>query len=248
MEHLRFKTYEDLNRFLAKLNYIGSGTQGNCYLYKNKWTLKVFHSYIDTERLLQFQDLNIESFSFVKYLIYVGDRIVGVIAPFVRGKNIEESPLYLEKINEVINASSILASDVEEISYLGIYAWDTFESNIIYNHGKLGVIDTLKFYIEKKCSVLPGNISEVLKPVINSSLGYHYIDNAWGIDRLRIRQFLEKTNSRYKGYNEDNDLLRNPEVLLLGIKEELEEFIDIPIITFGDAKEPLKRKLTKPEL
>lgn len=243
MEHLRFKTYEDLNRFLTKLTCIGKGTQGKCYLYKNRWTLKIFHSNINAREFLQFADVGIESFSFVKYYIYVGDRVVGVIAPFIKGQNIKEHELALEKITTVARASSTLESDVEQISYLSIQAWDVLAENVIYSNGKLGIIDTIKFYyVKKDNNVLPANINEVMLPIIDSSLGITYAST---LDPLKIRCFLEETHSRYKDYYKDTFLLQSPRELLLGIKDELEEYLGHKIERFSDAEEPLKRKLIK---
>ena len=244
MENLRFQTQEDLDKFLSKLQFIGKGTEGKCYLWKDKWVLKVFYCQMEDEKLLQFSNIDVEGFSFIKYLIYVGDTIVGVVAPFVKGYNINDGCLSNECISDIILASSDLVLGVEEISYLSIMAWDVCTPNIIYYKGKLGVIDTRKFYYEKEgYNILPNNMSEVMKPVVNSALGYYYLDYKTQFDSLGIKHFLKSTNSEYRDYENDFCLLQNPQELLLGIKGELEEFLQMRIVRFSDAEEPLQRKL-----
>lgn len=275
MEHLRFKTYEDLNRFLTKLTCIGKGTQGTVYLFDNKWSLKIVN-YQLTKRCLAFKDVNIDGFSFATNFIYVGNKPVGVICPYIKGVDLKKYHLYLENIQNVIMASRKLLFDIKKLSNSNIRAVDVWEENIIYNDGNLGVIDTLEFFLNRykdlltwdakeimftfKAFKLAGYIDKSLMPklsITTSSKGLF----AWNIEGIMpivmasslddytskslIRKFLTATDSRYQDYKSDIDLLQNPEELLLGIKRELEEFLQMRIARFSDVEEPLKRKLSK---
>jgi len=256
MTNIVFETFTALNEFLKQIPFLGKGNEGSCYLYRDDWTLKIFNeNYLEYlansgKDILAYKNLHIRGFSFAKHLIFVKNELVGVLSPFIKGLNIEESPLVYKPIDDVVVASSALVIGINIITILGIEAFDTWTENIIYHHRTLGVIDTTNFCdFERKKNHLETNFIHVMKPVINSALGlaiiepksFYYILQ----DKIGIKAFLDKTNSRYKNYDEDIDLLQNPGVLLLGIKEELEEFIETPLTTFSDAKEPLQRKLVK---
>lgn len=237
MEHLRFKTYEDFQKFIKRLKYIGKGYDGVVYLLDNKWILKEFTYEINIEKIFPLLNLEIDGFAFPTCFVYVGDMVVGVIAPYVRGKDIYKKKLAEEKISKVIKICSDLISKIEMLSNLQIWARDVSCTNIIYDKVKLTVIDTLYFRFETALEdgedLFDINLLEIMSCVIDSTLDNH---------NLRIGTFLDLTNSRYKHYY-DCALLQNPRELFLGIKGELEEFIGQKIVHFSDAKEPLQRKL-----
>lgn len=256
MENVIFNNEKEFTKFLKNARFLGAGEQGSCYLYKGKWTLKIFNDrylqYLQDSKsindLLLYQDVNIDGFSFVKCLVYVGNQLVGLLAPFILGKDIERSPLAYKPVSDVIIASSSLVPSIEELTDLNIEAWDVGTKNIIYHKCRLTVIDTVNFRnFTRKSSILKINFENTMTPIINSSLG---LREPLAItdplrDTILIKQFLEKTNSRYKDYDRDFSLLENPRELLLGIKGELEGYLEHKIERFSDARKPLKRKLIK---
>lgn len=237
MEHLRFKNYSDLKKFITGLKVIGQGGEGIVYLLNNKWSLKIFRKpQKNIDSILPFLNLEVDGFAFPICLVYVKYKVVGIIAPYVRGKDIWKIPLANKKIDDVIYASKNLVLKIEKISNLGIYAWDVIMENIVYGFKKLTVIDTINFELAENPNLLAENIHEIMNSVTFSAIG---------LNELNISTFLILNNSRYKNYPGDIELLSHPEELFLGIKGELEEFIGQEIICFSDAKEPLKRKLVK---
>jgi len=237
MEQLRFKNYNDLKKFIDSLDYIGEGVDGVVYLLDNKWSIKIFHGWrTSAEDILPFLNLKIEGFAFPVSIIYMGDSIVGIVTPFILGKDINKEKLATKKISDVITASNELIPSIGELSYAHIIACDTDECNIIYGNKKLTVIDTLQFEFNCSRPIFEKNIERIMVPVIDSSLD---------IKNSNINTFFERIHSRYIAYSYDTNLLQNPRELLLGVKGELEEFIEMPIETFSDAKGHLQRKLIK---
>lgn len=237
MEHLRFKNYNDLKNFITKLKYISEGGDGVVYLLDNKWSLKIFHHWrTSASDIIPFLNLEIEGFAFPVSLVYLGDEVVGVIAPFIKGKDISVKKLADEEISKIVTASSALLPRIGELSYLHILAKDTEEVNIIYGDNKLTVIDPLQFEFLRSRNIFVENLEIVMASVVNSALDER---------TLKINTFLKLINSRYKNYQIDWEQLSHPKELILGIKGELEEFLQMRIVRFSDAKEPLQRRLVK---
>lgn len=237
MEHLRFKNYNELKNFVNGLKFIGEGGDGAVYLLDNKWSLKIFHHWrTSASDIVPFLNLEIDGFAFPKCLVYLDDEVVGVIAPFIKGKDIFRKKLAGEEISKIVTASSALLPGIGELSYLYILAKDAEEVNIIYGDNKLTVIDPLNFEFLSSKNIFAENLKIVMASVVNSALDER---------TLKINTFLKLINSRYKNYQTDWEQLSHPKELLLGIKGELEEFLQMRIVRFNDAEEPLQRKLIK---
>ena len=237
MEHLRFNNYNDLKNFINGLKYIGEGGDGTVYLLDNKWSLKILHNWrTGTSFIKPLLNLEIEGFAFPVALIFMQDEIVGVISPFVKGKDIFRKNLAGEEISKIITASSDLVPSIEELSYLQILAKDAWEINIIFDGNKFTVIDPMHFEFDSSSDVFSINLKEIIGAIADSALDTDY---------RNVNSFLRLTKSRFKNYRSDAYLLSHPKELLLGIKDELEEFLQMRIVRFSDAEEPLQRKLIK---
>lgn len=237
MEHLRFKNYNDLTSFINSLPFIGEGGDGAVYLVDNKWSLKIFHHWrTSASDIIPFLNLEIDGFAFPVSIVYLREEVVGVIAPFIKGKDISAKKLAGEEISKVITASSALLPGIEELSYLHILARDAEEVNIIYGDNNLMVIDPLQFEFLSSKNIFAENLEIVMTSVVNSALDER---------TLKINTFLKLINSRYKNYQNDWELLSHPKELFLGIKSELEECLQLRIERFSDVEEPLIRKLIK---
>lgn len=212
----------------------------------NKWVLKKFALMFDeymtpeySEKFLQFQNVRIKRVAFIRYLIFVGNRLAGVISPYIKGANIKSFALCDEEISKVVAATENFVLTIQELNDRQIYAKDTWDENIIYHNKKLGIIDTSEFYEFDMDKRARDNIKFAMQAVMRSAFNVRKVYGNVIIDYLRI------SDSRYKKYNDDLSLLQNPRELLLGVKSELEEYLQMPIERFRDAEGPLKRILTK---
>lgn len=255
MENLVFSCIEDFETILKKDNFLGEGAQGTCYLYNEIWTLKIFKGrytkYLQSkgiDSILRYQDVEIDNYSFVKCLVFLGDTIAGALSPYTKGKDLTKIPLSSLNINDVASMAKELALSTELLTMLNIRAYDVRRKNIIYGDQGLTVIDTLgfdDFSGQNYNKNLRVNLEMVMSCVINSALGLIDPSIPMEVDYEIVAYFLRQIDSKYKDYATDVNLLMKPDELLLGIKSELEEFIETSISTFSDAKKPLQRKLIK---
>ncbi|MDE5539016.1 MAG: hypothetical protein K2J20_00845 [Bacilli bacterium] len=242
MENLEFRTKKDLDKYLSRFPVIGNGTEGVCYLLDGKWVLKKFKTfrnrYLDGI-YLQFKKVRIDKVSFARYSVYVDGFLGGVISPYIKGANILYFSLANEEIIKAAWAAQNLVLTIRDVSDNGIWLDDIWEKNLIYHNKRLGIIDTTKcrHCVDDK-GLEKDNLIMTMQAVISSV----FMDRS---DDRCITKFMDESDSWYKDYDQDIYLLQNPKELLLGVKAELEEYLQMPIERFSDVAEPLKRILEK---
>lgn len=236
MENLVFESEADLDKFLEGKIKLGHGFEGDCYLLEGKWVLKRFktpHNIDFSEDYLQFRNVKIDNVSFVKYVVHAEGYLAGVITPYIKGVDIYKFPLAREEISKVASATQNMTLTIQKLNNAGIWTWDVHNKNIIYHNKKLGIIDTIMFeWLKDDLSKERWNWF-IMRTIILSAFGNN------------VPKYLEMMKSTFRNYSKDIEMLKNPRELLLGVKAQLEEFLQIPVERFSDAEEPLRRILEK---
>ena len=160
---MEFLSREHFDTYLRGLKYLGQGCQGVCYLNtRNNTVYKVFNDYFDEEDagytkdfLLRFSDIKNSTFIWPNAVIIVAGTIVGYTMPYVKAKNLcDINPLQvnLDKLEE---ATIRAEKDIKLLTDSNVKLYDV-RYNILYNNGKMYVIDTLDYnnskttYIENR--------------------------------------------------------------------------------------------------
>lgn len=149
---MKFVSREHFDTYLRGLKYLGQGSQGACYLNtKNNAVYKVFNDYFDEEDagytedfLLRFSNIKNSTFIWPNNVIKVAGTIVGYTMPYKRAKNLcNINPLQvnLDKLEE---ATIKAEKDVKTLTDNEVRLYDV-RYNILYNNGKMYVIDTLEY-------------------------------------------------------------------------------------------------------
>ena len=149
---MEFVSREHFDTYLRGLKYLGQGSQGACYLNtKNNAVYKVFNDYFDEEDagytedfLLRFSNIKNSTFVWPNNVIKVAGTIVGYTMPYKRAKNLcNINPLQvnLDKLEE---ATIKAEKDVKTLTDNEVRLYDV-RYNILYNNGKMYVIDTLEY-------------------------------------------------------------------------------------------------------
>lgn len=106
---MEFISRNHFDTYLKKLQYIGQGSQGICYLRKeDNIVFKVFHDYFDyedagynSEDILKFSNIKNNTFLWPKDIIKVSNIIIGYTMSYKNVKNLYQvSPL-------LVNLSSL---------------------------------------------------------------------------------------------------------------------------------------------
>jgi len=248
MNDLYFNSLEEINNFLLFKKYLSSGVEGSCYKY-NDYTLKFFHNYLeqnsiyDEKYYLQFKDINVDNFYFVKNMIYLGNednkKIIGTISNHATGNTLSYNSLYAVSINKLIESLKILRKNVLELSQNAISLGDSiFIKNIIYDD-VFKFIDLANFYYtyEEPYYLFKNNFYIIMRELFPS------IINSYSKDDI-IVEYINKIDNQYN-IMYDYELLLNPVKLITNLKNSLEDYCNIEINSFKDCESILKQKLKK---
>lgn len=246
MEDLCFENKEEFEKFIIEKDKIGVGTEGTCYRVDD-YTLKIyidlsnnFKEMYNDSYYLQFKNINIDNFHFIKNLVYLENkeskRLIGTISNYVDGLVLDYKILYNTNIDNIINGIINLTPSIKELSKQYICIGDAFIKNIIYNKDNFHFIDTASYYYsdEYPYYIYKYNVITVMKELIESATGSY--------ENGLINKYLFKIDNRYN-YNYDLELLLNPVDLLQNLKKTLEEYCNKEIVCFSDSQYILKRKL-----
>ena len=251
MEDIRFSSEKDVRNFFGHLKSLGSGSEGvvykkGIYAYKkyNDLYRNLYSNDISIYRLSRYRDIIIDNIYFIRGLMYYNDMVVGSISKFSGGVNCSKLHLYMCKLDKLIMALSILKKNVYELSKLGICIDDNFLGNILYLDGSFRFIDTGGYYYYTDIPgvnrndidfVYRGNMRKVVYKL------FLCITDYMGIDDNFVYRYLLDTDSIYKDYMCDIDLMIDPDDTILGIKRELEEYIGYEIDSFSSCRKDLIR-------
>ena len=251
MEDIRFSSEKDVRNFFGHLKSLGSGSEGvvykkGIYAYKryNDLYIDLYSDKNSIYRLDRYKDIFIDNIYFIRALMYCDDKIVGSVCKYSAGVSCNNLQLYKNRLDKLIIALSILKRNIYELSELGICIEDNFLGNILYLEGCFRFIDTVSYY---DYTDIPGinsydvdfvyrkNMRRVMYKLFLNITDYN------GIVDDFIYRFLLDTDSIYKDYMKDTDLMINPDKTILGIKRELEEYIGYEIDNFSECRNELIR-------
>lgn len=252
MEDIRFYSMEELDNFLENGRYLGRGREGICYKILNKTYKLYYHDYwtsdpIEIENLLWFKDLMVENVYFIRGLIYVDDRMVASITDYAVGRSCGIVNLHRCNLDRLIVALATLKKTIYELSELGIYVYDSFVSNILYDRNSFKLIDTSSYlYSTEICGYGYSNKDDILviyeanmKAVIR--VLFRKITDVREQQDNFIYSFLQEINSPYKDYLQDRDLLIHPDKTIIGIRDTICEYVGGEIDSFSNCRRDLLR-------
>ena len=252
MESIRFYSMEELNNFLEGGRYLGRGREGICYKILNKTYKLYYYDYwtsdpIIIENLLKFRDLIVENVYFIRKLVYVDDKVVASITDYAVGRSCGIVNLHRCNLDSLIVALAALKKTIYELSELGIYVYDIFASNILYDRNSFKLIDTSGYlYSTEMCGFEHSNKDDILviyeknmKTVIQV-LFSEITDVRRPSDNF-IYLFLQEVDSPYKDYLQDRDLLIHPDKTIIGIRDTICEYVGEKIETFSNCRRDLFR-------
>lgn len=242
MKDLYFNNTKELELFLENKEKIGEGAEGTCFKIDD-YALKIYKELLLDYKdeinadYLQFKNLDIPHFNFVKNSVYIENKyLVGTISKYVEGKVLNLDTLYYEPVEDLIEAIIKLLPSIKSISEKGIIVGDIFINNIIYKKGNLNFIDTASYQYtyEEPYYLYKYNVIEIMKELMMS------ITNSYC--NMEIFKYLNKIGWKYN-YNWNTELLLQPIQLIKGLRNSLEDYCDIKINSFSDCEQVLVKKL-----
>ena len=247
MEDLHFKSQEHLEAFLSNLHSIGHGSEGDCYKLDNSTVLKYLNgpSYepLTQEQILQFSQIDIYNYIFVKNIAFMQDEIVGVLMKYIDGENIFDHRLYKTKYDNIIKAFEDLMVGTKKLSDLFIHIADPYSTNIIYRNKRFYIVDTMG-YKKDSSFTSPTELQKKEKKIediyrSNIRMLSFQIYNCL-ITRLVKRYFM--TIPDLKGYERNKEFLENPVLFLKVAKQVLSEYCGDEIKTIDQADRVLQKR------
>ena len=232
MEDLHFENKDSLERYIKRLEFINSGSEGYCYKMPNKIVLKhlcgVAYEPKTKEELLQFKDIVIKNYIFAQALVYIKDEIIGILMPFVVGRTLENG-VYSIQIKTLIKAFDDLVEVTKKLSSYGVNVFDVCDINMMYNRGKFYLIDTINYYKsdDKEELIFKENMFRIFVNI------YKELFNR------KVIKFL-KTIPETKNFEKDIDLMMNPSIIFQILQTKLNEYFDCEIKTVAEASKKLK--------
>lgn len=247
MEDLHFKTQEHLDAFLSNLQSIGHGSEGDCYKLDSQTVLKYLNgpSYepLTREQILQFSDINICNYIFIKNIVYLQDEIVGVLMKYIDGKNIFDHRLHKTKYDNILKAFEDLMGGTRKLSDSFIHIVDPYSTNIIYKNKKFYIVDTMGYKIDDRI-----HSSIVLEKQLKSTDDI-YTSNIRMLSFQIYNCLLTRLVKHYlvtipdlRNYERNKDFLENPVLFLNIVKNKLSEYCEEEIKTVEQADKVLKKR------
>lgn len=233
---MKFKTKLEQEIYFFNKTYLGDGSEGKCYKLNDIDAAKIFYKitpykYVE-ERLLQFQNIKLPAFSFAKEIIYLKEKIIGIIYPYMRGVSINERSIDKAPIVDLCIALDKLLPQIKELSELGIMTDDVASRNTVYFYQEFSFIDTSCYQYSdlNPNRIFNDNCQKIMLIILNNIFGYYM--NCFIEDKLKI------------DWQKDLDVLTNPVQFILEIKNKLEGKLDFEIDNFGDVNPQLIRKIS----
>lgn len=252
MNDIIFSSLNEVDIFFDSLKYLGSGSEGSCYkkgnmVYKkyNQLYSNLYSNDVSIYRLLRYRDIVINNIYFIRKLMYFDNMVVGAVSNYASGISCSKKQLHRCKLDNIINALSILKRDIYELSKLGICIDDNFLGNILYDGDNFKLIDTGGYYYY---SDIPGigsnydinflyenNMRKIILQLFKNITDVGYIDDNF------IYGFLWDIDSLYKDYLDDINLMVNPDKTIIGIRNDIGEYVGYEIDNFSQCRKDLLR-------
>ena len=232
---MNFISRESFNNYLKTLKFIGQGSQGMCFLRESDRTvIKVFNEYFDNEKcgyseefLLRFSGIKNDTFLWPKDVILVDREVVGYTSSYRKANNLcDINPLSvnLDSLEKAVNKTE---KDVKIVTDNGVKLYDV-RYNILYNMGRMYVIDTLE-YSDRSVSFRENmrNIDEEVMLFLVDGFFNDFVNN----DRILKEMYRDKDVSSV--------------LFLKEFRKKLGEYIGREIIKLDTCKGIVKRRGSK---
>ncbi len=148
---MRFSSQKEQESYFKSLHYLNSGSQGECYIDKNKkmvYKLLFYYEGLTKEELLRFSYIKNKTFIWPTEEIMVGQRIVGYIMPYRKAKNLYDLNPMSINLNDLEAAITKVYTDIQLITDNNVKAYDIMY-NILYSRKKFSIIDTADYSSKK---------------------------------------------------------------------------------------------------
>lgn len=151
---MTFKTMNEVDLFIKRLIYLNEGSQGICFLDRNrKLVYKFFGSYFDEldydyedleeKDILKFQNIKSNTFIFPREIICLNDKVIGYITFYRHAKNLYTlNPLTIS-LDRLIRLLDIALKEIDYVSKCGVRMYDALYNVLLGN--KIYIIDTLEY-------------------------------------------------------------------------------------------------------
>lgn len=149
---MEFINRNHFDTYLKKLQYIGQGSQGICYLRKeDNIVFKIFHDYFDyedtgynSEDILKFSNIKNNTFLWPKDIIKVSNTIIGYTMPYKNVKNLYQVSPLLVNLSSLEQGIIKAEKDIKLLTDEEVKLYDV-RYNILYSNKKIYIIDTLDY-------------------------------------------------------------------------------------------------------
>lgn len=189
------------------------------------------------DKLLQFKDIDIECFSFIKFLVYTGfGKVYGTGSKYINGINIHSRSLGEYNIDNVLNGIKKLELSIRKLSDMGICVNDINFGNVIFNGKNIKIIDTAEYYFDDKDSsdIYTDNMMFTMNTIF-ANIFYLFGNNRF-MTIKNIYEYFNIRNSEYEHFCEQEYLL-NPVDTLSGIRKLMEEDFGVKLNSFSECHE-----------
>lgn len=189
---------------------IGSGSEGTCYLGKDKFVYKdltdgCFPYNLDASDIITCDDINTESFIFPDVLFVENNKLIGYRSKFIKNNLFNDNLLFKYGVDHIdfdklIDAYYIMCNDAEKLAADNIRIFD-LSYNILFDGEKLYGIDTDHYKIVDY-PVREHNISCVDSAIKNEFIAlaeYVFEENIHGVfSKTKVVDFLKLFENKYK--------------------------------------------------
>lgn len=196
---------------------------------------RMIYDEFDEKKLLQFKDVDVEQFYFIKSLLFTGAfNIHSTIYKYASGIDIDQKSLASYNIDDIINAIGVLQNSIKKLSELGIYANDVNYGNVIFDGMTLSIIDTCEYYYSENdpSQVYEDNLMYIMNTIF-SNLFYTFYQNRFSTVRM-IHKYFSIRGSEFENFRQ-MDYLMDPVNTLIGMRKFMEEDLGVSLYSFGES-------------
>lgn len=150
---MEFKTRKEVYDFLKKCTYIDEGSQGKCYVDRNKKLVyKVYFNFFDPieedlilreDEVLRFKNVKSSLVSFPKDIITLNGLIIGDITKYINATNLCKLDPFRISLSRLIRLCELAIKEIELLSRQNVKT-DDVSHNILLGR-KLYLIDTYDY-------------------------------------------------------------------------------------------------------
>lgn len=207
MENITFNSREEFKKYIEEhqVKRFGVGEDGYCVLLDNGLVIKCFHYDYYPEYVLQFKDVDTDTFIFAKSCALVNGFAAGAFMQQAVGETVYDHKPVNQNFITLGEHLDVLMKDTKLISEKGILIKDFKCSSLIYDDKRFRVVDTIRYESYPKSDLSIPNTREVMHQIypflLNEIMSYHEIRREysfWGrLDRLeKPKEYFEEIKDR----------------------------------------------------